>query len=405
MLVFGGGLIAAGMFGTVWWRERPLREAETFLQRHDSAQALLIVEPFLQRFPDHSQAHAIRARALVDSGRAAEAVRIFDRIGAASPAEIRSCAKAYLMVERWIQALPLLEYLLHSRPDDADLLHEVSACRAKLGRFDEAISSARRFAEIPGSEARGQLLIGTLERERQNYRKAREAWARVVVIDPTAGNLQIPADEFFLEYGSVLLQTGEPSLALAHLERSLSIRPTSKAHSALGKALSQLGRAAEADTAWQKALADDPEDETACQGLAESAIRRTEFSAALEYLKPLSGSSQLTSATAFLFQRCYSLTGDRETAALWQSEADRLRKLEELQHTVDQVLIENPASVWGQILRSYRLAEQGSWEQARILLDPIVASGGHHPFADQLHDAIQNRRTLPGLDQLPVELF
>ena len=122
MLLFVAGVIAGVLWGTVWWEERPLAEAENCLRQKNYEEALAKADAFLRHFPGHGRAIALKARALVHTGNAAEAARLFDQVGAASPEEIRDCAKAYLMQERWVEALPVLEYLVQQSPDDPDLL-------------------------------------------------------------------------------------------------------------------------------------------------------------------------------------------------------------------------------------------------------------------------------------------
>ena len=60
--------------------------------------------------------------------------------------------------------------------------------------------------------------------------------------------------------------------------------------------------------------------------------------------------------------------------------------------------------MWGQVLRSYRLAEQGNWDQAGILLTPFLKDPAH-PFISDLGTAIQDRGPLPHLSGLPIESF
>jgi Flp pilus assembly protein TadD len=179
LLIAAAGLIAGVLWGAVWWEERPLAEVEKQLRDKDYDQALALVDRFLRKFPENGRGIALKARALVHQGNAAEAVRLFDQVGAASPDEIRDCAKAFLILQRWLQALPLLEYLHTMNPKDPDLLHELSACRAKLGRYDDAITAALEFSKLPECEARGYTLIGLLETERGNHRTACEAWCSV----------------------------------------------------------------------------------------------------------------------------------------------------------------------------------------------------------------------------------
>lgn len=405
MLAIGIAVIAGASWGAVWWEERPLVEVERLLVEKDSWAALSKADRFLRNHPDHGRATALKARALLQLGRADEAARLFDQVGAATDDDMRDCSKAYLMQERWVQALPVLEYLVLLHPDDPDLLHELSACRAKLGRYDDALEAATRFASIAGHEARGQLLIGTLERERSNDTRACEAWARVVEIAPDGQNLQIPADEFFLQYGTALFTSGKPAAAVERLRQSIQFKSTAQARETLGQALSQLGKTAEAEQEWRLAISDHSFSESARQGLAELAMRQSDFRQALELLQPLADSSQLSSSSAFLIQRAYMMSGDKAAAGSWKEKQETIRKREELEHSVDQVLIEAPGTIWGQALRCYRLAQQGNWDQAEILLSPLLTDSDLHPFIAALGGAIRDRGPLPDLSGIPLKLY
>jgi len=280
----------------------------------------------------------------------------------------------------------------------------VAACRSKLGELEGAVDAAGRFASIAGNEARGYLLVGILERDRGNLRKACDAWARVFQVNPDAIDLQISADGFHLEYGKALLKLGEPAAAMDRLKQSIAIKPSSTAISLLGKAFSQLGKEEDAEQEWRKALELDPSNETARQGLAELAMKKSDFQGAMDWLQPLAGSPELSSATAFLLQRVSSLLGDTASASAWQVRVEQIRKLEELHGTVDQVLNDSPDSMWGQVLRAYRLAEQGNWDQAELLLKPFLEDPAH-PFISALGAAVQARSALPQLSGLPIESF
>ncbi len=400
----GSAVVVAGLWGTDWWRERPLAEIDRRLTNNESPLALKLTDQFLKTHPGHARAIALKARAFVQLGRPSEALQLIDQVGAASQADMRAYAQACLMLEKWMQALPVLEYLLQLDPENSGILHEVSACRAKLGRSAEAVEAAVRFAAIKGNEARGNLLVGMLERDRGNDRKACEAWTHVLQLNPDASDLQIPPDVFTLDFGTVLLEISEPGRAAEQFRKSLEIKHSTKALALLGKACSQLGLTEEAEKHWRIAVMIDSADAASRQGLAELAMKRSDFREALDWLRPLAESSELSSATAFLLQRAYSLTGDSQSASAWQSKVDQIRKQEELVRTVDQILIDSPASMWGQVLRSHRLAEQGNWEQADILLAPY-RSDDVHPFVRELSTAIENHGTLPDFSALPIELF
>lgn len=406
--ILASALLIGGIVGVPWWNERPLREAEQLLEQQDAKACLKIVDEFLKSDPRSSRAIALKARALVSLGDAMGAVRLIDQVGAATQEEMHAYAEACLILERWMTALPVLEHLITLSPNDPDLLHELSACRAKLGRYESAVDAAMKFAQTPGNEARGYALIGMLERDRGNNQKCCDAWKHVLEVQPEAAELQIKQQEFFLEYGKALLLTGNAREAEKMLERSVGkVEPVAESADAfayLGKARMQLGKIADAEASWNQAVTLKSESRIAREGLAELAMQQGQFSQALEWLKPLQSQPDMKSSTAFLIQRTYTLLKDAENSAKWKSEVDRLRRLEELRVNMEQVIVNSPDSLWAQVFQSYLLAEQGNLGQASVLLSPYVKDDSPE-FLQLLWKSLQEGTPLPALDKVPMELF
>ncbi|MCA8996321.1 MAG: tetratricopeptide repeat protein [Planctomycetaceae bacterium] len=396
-------LIVGGVLGATWWSERPLREAETLLQQGAISKAFDRVSSFLDDHPKHGAAMSLRARILVALGQPGAAIEIFERFGASKPKDLHAWAQAYLKLEQWSKALPILEFVAKSRTDHADVQHELAACRAKLGDFDGALLAANEFASTPGNQARGELLIGTLHQQRGNMRLAASAWNTVLNLSPNAEDLQIPAEEFFLEYGRVLLSLGETSLAADLIQRSLDLRPDDSAYVSLGDALLQSGKSKQAKAAFESALEVNPNSVDARKGLASIALGEQEPNRTIELLVPLDYASLLTSKTAFLLQRAHVLLGDDAEAERWRQRADQLRKIENAQATADHVLRNNPESTWADVLRAYRFALSGNWEQAEILVNRLGPNAEEEPFVAALAKSVRERSSLPPLEDLPIQ--
>ncbi|MBW3540307.1 MAG: tetratricopeptide repeat protein, partial [Planctomycetes bacterium] len=103
------GAAAAVLFGTFWIQEAPLREAEALLEAGKAADALQAVESWEAEHGARGSSQALRARCLVELGRHAEAIAIFESVGAGQTEEIHAWARAWLHREQWAHALPLLE--------------------------------------------------------------------------------------------------------------------------------------------------------------------------------------------------------------------------------------------------------------------------------------------------------
>ena len=397
-------LLVGCLLGIPWWNERPLRQAEALLDSNDPEAAISIIDNFLKTDSANSRAVALKARALVGIGQAAEALRLIERVGAASVEEMRAYTDASLILQKWSQALPVLEYLNQQTPGDADLLHELSACRAKLGLYEKAVAAAEEFAALDGNTARGYMLIGMLERDRGNNQKCCDAWKRVLAERPDADGLQVPPEEFFLEYGKAMMLSGLTADAAPMLQRSISIKPQADAYSFLGKSLSQQGKRTEAEQAWTKALDLSSGIRLAREGLAELAMQRREFAQAAQWLKPLEDQADIKSTTGFLLQRVATLLNDTEKAHYWKERTEQLRRQEEVRVNMEQVIFNSPDSLWARVFQAYHLAEQKNPDQAKTVLFPFVKEDAH-PFILSLWMSLQNSAALPSLDQVPLESF
>ncbi len=76
---------------------------------------------------------------------------------------MHSWATAYLSLQQWSRALPLLQRLHEQQPENADILHELAACQAQLGQYDEALKTAELFKATGKSVHRALLLIGSIK--------------------------------------------------------------------------------------------------------------------------------------------------------------------------------------------------------------------------------------------------
>ena len=126
------GVIAV-FSGILWMQDAPLRDASQRLARGDSETATHVIRSWEKIHSPTGRSQALLARSLAESGEFYAAIRIFEAVGAANAEEIHSWAKAYLSVHQWSSALPLLKDLRARNHEDADVLHELAACQAKLG--------------------------------------------------------------------------------------------------------------------------------------------------------------------------------------------------------------------------------------------------------------------------------
>ncbi len=405
LIVVTGVLAATGLAAMVWWQERPLRQATAYLDQGDPTRALSTIDDFLRNHPLHGGAMSLRARIFVAIGRPIQAIDLFERFGGSNPKEIHAWAQALLQLNRWREALPLLEHLGTTDVDRADVLHELAACRAEVGDLIGAIAAATDFAQQPGLAARGNLLLGTLHNKQGNLRQAVASWGDVLKDAPDAEGLQVSAAEFFLDFGRVLHASGHSGLAAEKVERSLSLRPSADGFVVLGNARSILGDQQAAENSYKEALVIEPGMPAARVGLARLALASGESARAKEWLSSLESPDKLTSEVAVLLQQATTGLGEVEASKQWREKADRLRLVEQARETAMKVLRDVPESNLAHVVRAYHLAESGHWLEAESILKPITASEKNQPFIEELYHAVQQRSDLPSIDRLPLKQF
>lgn len=402
MALAGGGAVCVVAF--LWWQDRPLREAEAALEAQQPRVALERAARILAKRPNDTRARAIQARAYVELGRWQDGLNVFSRIGAASAEELHAVATALLHLENWGEARPVLERLLQLQPHNPAVLHELAACRAKLGYIDEAVECAGRLSRIPGAESLGRLQLATIEHNRRNDEKTVELIESVLAENSGAEGFSVSPAEIFLMYGRSLLRLGRNDDAQVQLERSLSLERAGPALELLGEAALRLGNASAAQRYWRELLELHPSNPSAAVNLAKVALARGETDETLRLLRPVVEAGSDSSASAYLLQRAHMLRGEADEAAAWRKRAETLRQRERLQSAIEQVLTDAPQSFWARVIRAYRFAESGEWRQAEILLGEFDPDAQQEEFFRDLVTAVRNRGALPSLERLPVEL-
>lgn len=402
LIVITAGMGGLGTWGFLWWQERPLRQATAFLEDGEPEQALSVIDEFLRDHPKQGAAMSLRARILVALAQPTQAIDLFERFGASNPKEIHAWAQGLLQLRRWREALTVLEHLSTTDVDRADVLHELAACRSELGDLQGALAAASEFAVLPGCAARGNYLLGSLYLKRGDLLQAEAAWADVLKDAPDAEGLQIPAAEFFLEYGRMLQTSGKSGLAADSVQRSLNLKPSADGFVVAGDARSNLGEIGLAEKSYKEALRINSALPAARIGLARLALASNDAAAAKEWLSDSELTNKPTREIAVLFQQVTTRLGDAEAAEAWRETADKLRLAEQARRAAIQVLRESPESRLGQVVHAYLLAESGKWTEAELILRPAAAMVEDHAFLRKLIQAIRQRSELPPLQTLPL---
>ncbi|MFZ2032839.1 MAG: tetratricopeptide repeat protein, partial [Candidatus Dormiibacterota bacterium] len=200
----------------------------------------------------------VRAAALIDIGRCADALPLLHQAIAQDPDDLNArclLGLALMREGRWQEAEIAARDAIAVAPAHGRA-HSLRAYTLKaLNRRDEALQEAQRGVELdPTTPDRYQALVQVALDWRTDVAQA---------ASETLLRLAPESAEAHFRAGTVSMFRGEYPEAEAFMRRALSLDPTYRgAHNNLGVTLIRQGRRAEAFAAYQRAAALDPSDQT-----------------------------------------------------------------------------------------------------------------------------------------------
>lgn len=424
LLVIGAVLVVGGTLGFSWLQGRDLRKAAEALdaKEPDPQYAKFLLDQYLAKHPENTEAMALKARTLVMLQEdPVEALRLFEVAKAANAAEQHAWAKAMMMTQQWSPAAELLTEVLKDEPDNADALYEVTMCRLRTGKLPAARESAERLTKVAGQEAKGYLLLGSIERDSGNSEKAREYYARVLDYDKEAADLNIPPYEFFLDYGQLLVelnttkdkkqarQAAEFIGKSMELQRVIVGRPSGETFVALGHTSMLVDRPDRAAEIWEQALVFDPGNVQARELLAKGELERGDPKKALEWLSPLENptsgeiSPGVTAEISYLFQRCHELLQNTGEADKWRERTLAMTRNEQRVAEIRRVLVNEPDSFAARVILAYEACRMNNVPQALAQFSDLAREDSQHPFVKACLESIKGKRPLPSLNDFTIE--
>jgi len=193
----------------------------TRLDNGEVRAALTNLAALARRYPDAPVFQATYARALKDTGRAAQAVDLYRRL-----------------VARW--------------PKDASLYHDLAVAAGAAGMPDEASRAERAALALQPANADASNGLGLLLVEQGKAAEAVSAFERAVQDDPSNAT-------FWTNLGNARREAGDPARAEQAYQKALEQNPRSPdAANGMGVLLVQQHRAAEAINWFERALAGSP---------------------------------------------------------------------------------------------------------------------------------------------------
>lgn len=399
-------MVSGIAFALVWWSEQPLRDIEERLAKGDAAGSLAIADTYLATHSGHSHARALRARALVALGRVAEAISVFEQVGAASPADLRAWSTALLQTGQWSGALPVLERLLQIESNNPETLEAITVCQFELGRQPEAVASAKKLASVPGYEAVGELQLALMYRDWGHATIANGHFQKVLEHRPDATGLEMAPADLFYVFGDSLLQSGDARRAIDMLARSGKQHAAKPVLFKQAEAWQLVGNYEKARQLLEAFTQENPDNLKAQERLAELALQQNDPAAAMRYLQRLMNQPSLTSQTAFLLRRAYTSLGEDLLAEEWEVKQAVLRRKERQMTALQEELRKDPQSARSRLIVAYQSADAENWEAAARSLAILLRQSPDwyaNDFVQQLTDAIQQRGQLPPIESLPSQ--
>lgn len=206
--------------------------------------------------------HVARARAMADSGRVEEAVRLLAGLGPGSDAaELAGGGRLLVELRRPVEAERLLRAALAVDAGHAAAWDDLGRACNNLGRRREAEACFRRALALAPGEARFHDHLGHALRGLDRMDEAEAAFRAAIACDPGHG----PA---WRNLGLAQLAREDPGAADTLAEAARRLPADGAVRSQLGVALQRAGRTAEAESAHREATRLAPERPDAWANLA-----------------------------------------------------------------------------------------------------------------------------------------
>ncbi|RMG16686.1 MAG: hypothetical protein D6729_10400, partial [Deltaproteobacteria bacterium] len=330
------------------------RAARAFLEVGATEEARRAFEAVLAHDPQDGEAIAwLEAALSASEGEAAVARLHLERAERLLQADAKeSAAQAFLAAsERWEAADDLerareaAEAALHHRPGAPEALARLKALARATGDV-EAERRALRAEMTEASDARQRAeaarALARLETAEEALAEAAAAWRVALAAAETAAQTDHGAEEGAREPGAMpawaasilreggvrlgetLLTLGQAEEARAHLSRAVAAGAEGEAHRLLARACAQCGDVAGAREAYEAALARDPADEGALEGLLE--LARSTGDGALELTvleRRAKHAAEPEAALRALATRAEALGDEAAAQAAWAALFDR----------------------------------------------------------------------------------
>lgn len=323
-------------------------------------------------------AHYLRARLLALQGehaRSVEQLRIALASDPGRPELLVALAEAQARAGAPARAEATARGLLERRPDHVPALLFLGRLLFETDRPERAREVLERVRKLAPREQEPYLLLAEMSLEAGRPEEAVRTVQALADLDRDTTGLK--------RLGMALLDRGEPDTARALLERTVEVDPgDSEAQGALGEALEALGRSADAEAAYGRALESDPDAREVLLRAGRLALRsgsEARARAYLDRLASLDGGPEQSLRIAFTW--------------LWAGKpAPAVRVLDQARAGSDDPrlllalgLVQAKVGHWAEAARAYGEVAPGApgWKDAVVQRGLALARAGQPAAAEE----------------------
>jgi tetratricopeptide (TPR) repeat protein len=213
----------------------------------------------LSRDPKWVPAHLLRARVMMDMGNTDLALKRLAAAVSAAPKDVKlrtGYARLLVSAARLQDAREQFQIIAKQNPKDADTLFALGVLALEARQFDDAMSYFMAVLRLGARVSEVYYELGKLEESRQDYRKARDWYARVTNNDE---ELYLSAQ---VKVGAMLARLGDFDRLKAHFAKVRQDNPQSEVPLCISEAdiLSKEGHYQAAYELLDQALAQKADD-------------------------------------------------------------------------------------------------------------------------------------------------
>jgi tetratricopeptide (TPR) repeat protein len=236
--------------------------------------------------------------------------------------------RAYGMVRsnQHARAIRAYQEIVARWTDNVLALRRLAAVQLAIKNRTESLALAGRLIAIPGGEAVGFTLRGSVHHDGENHAEAVAAYERVLQLDPELRVMPLPRRLFWGELGDDLVALGRIADARRYLRRAVAQEPDAALMTMLGRVARLEGDIDDAEACFRQAAVWDPQDALPHVHLGQLAIERRQFDEASAELRQALRLSPRNVQAADDLSMALRQLGRLDEAARCQRLADELRR-------------------------------------------------------------------------------